>query len=172
MPDTGVTAVAHVIQLAVAPVFLLTGIGAMLNVMTSRLSRIVDRARFLQGDAGQQKSSGETVVEELSALSRRSHLISHAITLCTITALLVSAVIAVLFIGAFVQVDTSTLVAVLFITAMIAFIAGLLQFLREIFIATASVKIGLQRLPVGRHGAVRKAAAPPNAEEGDLYDPD
>jgi hypothetical protein len=146
--DTGVTAVAHVIQLAVAPVFLLSGIGAMLSVMTSRLARVVDRARVLEREVLQRGTDPEPLVtDELSALSRRARLISRSISLCTVTALLICAVIAVLFVGAFLQLDTSTTVALLFITAMVAFFAGLLMFLREILLATATVRIGLQHLP-------------------------
>jgi len=139
---SGVTAVAHVIQLAVAPVFLLSGIGAMLAVMTNRLARIVDRARTVEQRIGEAPSPGNGDLVELGNLSRRSRLISHAITLCTITALLISAVIAVLFLGAFLDLDTSTLVAWVFIGAMAAFIFGLVSFLREILLATSTMRIG------------------------------
>jgi len=143
--DTGVTAIAHAIQLSVAPVFLLSGIGAMLSVMTSRLARVVDRARALEAKAAESADVGASLREELGALARRSQLISRSITLCTITALLVSAVIAVLFLGAFLIVDDSVVVAWLFIAAMVAFFAGLVQFLREILLATKTVRIGLER---------------------------
>ena len=125
--------------------FLLSGIGAMLSVMTSRLARVVDRARVLEAKAEGSADAGASLREELGALARRSQLISRSITLCTITALLISAVIAVLFLGAFLTVDDSVVVACLFIAAMIAFIAGLVQFLREILLATRTVRIGLER---------------------------
>lgn len=146
LQDTGVTAVAHVIQLAVAPVFLLSGIGAMLAVMTNRLARIVDRARILEGGVVRDGTNPTPhVIAGLAALSRRAKLIGHAITLCTITALLICAVIAVLFLGAFLKLDTSAWVALLFVMAMLAFFLGLLLFLREIILATATVRIGLQQ---------------------------
>jgi hypothetical protein len=138
-----VSAVAHVIQLAVAPVFLLTGIGAILAVMTNRLGRIIDRARVLE-----QKLQGATpeilagLRSDLATLSRRAKLINCAITLCTTTALLVCTVIAVLFLSAFLNFDASIPVALLFVAAMLAFFLGLLWFLREIFLATTSVRIG------------------------------
>ena len=154
MQDTGVTAVAHVIQLAVAPVFLLSGIGAMLAVMTNRLSRIVDRARVLEKDIihGGTEAS-KLVMDELHALERRARLIYRSITLCTATALFVCAVIAVLFLGVFLKVDTTTtttIVALLFVTAMVAFFLGLLMFLREIFVAAASLRIGMQQVPAAK----------------------
>jgi hypothetical protein len=139
----GFTAVAHAIQLAVAPVFLLSGIGAMLAVLTSRLSRIIDRGRALETRlAGNPGEAATRIQEELAALHRRAQLISRAITLCTITALLVCAVIATLFLGAFASFDTSVPVALFFVTAMVTFFAGLLFFLREIFVATANLRIG------------------------------
>lgn len=158
--DTGVTAVAHVIQLAVAPVFLLSGIGAMLAVMTNRLARIVDRARVLEAGVIQSGTDASApVVDELHALERRARLISRSITLCTATALLVCAVIATLFLSAFLKLDTSTAVALLFIMAMAAFFLGLLLFLREIFVAAASLRIGLHQVPAA------KAAAGSDADE-------
>jgi hypothetical protein len=140
---SGITAVAHAIQLAVAPVFLLSGIGAMLMVLTNRLARIIDRSRALTAQLTASPPDGVARIhEELAALSRRATLINRAITLCTITALLVCAVIATLFLGVFGHFDTSVPVALLFFAAMIAFFAGLLSFLREIFLATANLRIG------------------------------
>lgn len=138
-----VSAVAQIIQLAVAPVFLLSGIGAMLGVMTSRLSRVIDRARVLEGRLeGASPVSITALQAELAVLGRRARLVGRAITLCTTTALLVCTVIAVLFLSAFVQFDTSIPIAVLFVAAMTTFFLGLLWFLREIFLATASRHIG------------------------------
>jgi Cu/Ag efflux pump CusA len=143
MPENyTITAVAHVIQLAVAPVFLLTGIGAMLAVLTNRLARIVDRARVLEANPHVDAGAAGPAEIELSTLSQRAKLINRAITLCTITALLVSGVIAILFLAAFVVFEAAAAVAVLFVTAMSCFIAALVYFLREIFLATASLRIG------------------------------
>ena len=145
--DTSVTTVAHVIQLAVAPVFLLSAIAAMLSVMTNRLARIVDRARVLEEQALRSDGvPGPGIASELGALSRRATLISRSITLCTATALFVCAVIAVLFLGVSLNFNTSTVVVLLFITAMVAFFVGLLMFLQEIFVASATMRIGLQQV--------------------------
>ena len=136
-------AVAHAIQLAVAPVFLLSGIGAMLAVMTSRLGRIIDRARYLEEqlvDVSPEFFS--TLQTDLRLLSQRAKLIYSAIALCTTTALLVCTVIAFLFVSAFLQFDASVVVALLFIAAMSTFVLGLLCFLREIYVGTISLRIG------------------------------
>jgi hypothetical protein len=140
-----IPAVAHVIQMSVAPVFLLTGVGAILNVLTNRLSRIIDRARILEA----RLPNAEDTVQEalhrgLANLAQRPKLIHWAISLCTICALLVCIVIAALFVGAFWAVDVSTFIGLLFILAMLALIGGLLGFLWEISLATASVRIGMR----------------------------
>jgi Protein of unknown function (DUF2721) len=136
-------AVAHAIQLAVAPVFLLTGIGAILAVMTNRLGRIIDRARVLEEKLdGASSKLLATLRADLMVLSRRAKLIGRAITLCTTTALLVCTVIAVLFLSAFLRFDATIPVALLFVAAMSTFFLGLLWFLREIYVATVSLRIG------------------------------
>ncbi len=141
--EAGVYAIAHVIQLAVAPVFLLTGVGAMLGVLTSRLARIIDRARRLEdAHASADAERRQHLEQDLHALSRRAGLINLAISLCTTCALLVCAVIAALFVGAFLETDLSVLVGLMFIAAMLALIGALVSFLREIQIATRSVRIG------------------------------
>jgi len=141
-PDTTVTSVGHAIQLSVAPVFLLSGIGAMLAVMTNRLSRVVDRARTVREDLpGANADERADAHAELHVLSRRAKLIYWAITLCAITALFVCAVVAAMFVAAFLGYRAAIPVALLFVGAMTTFFAGLLCFLREIFLATASLRI-------------------------------
>ena len=151
MDETEVSAIAHVIQLSVAPVFLLSGIGAILAVMTSRLGRIIDRARVLEARLEEASSEHTAALEaDLETLSHRAKFIGPAITLCTATALLVCMVIAVLFLSAFLRFDASVAVALLFIAAMLAFSLGLVWFLREIFIATRNLRIASRRV----HGRV------------------
>ncbi len=139
-----VSNVAYFIQLSVAPVFLLTGVGAMLSVLTNRLSRIIDRARVLEGlyetegDASRKASQHAL----LRVLSRRARLVSWSISLCTMCSLFVSSIIMLLFLEALLATYFRGVVPVLFIIAMLAFIVGLLMFLREIYLATASLRIG------------------------------
>lgn len=128
--------IAHSIQLAVAPVFLLTGIGSLLGVLTNRLGRIVDRARALEGRLPTTAETDQIELHrELARLSERKWLVNWAITLCTVCALFVCGVIAALFLGDFITAQVGTVVASLFIVAMLSLIAGLLFFLREIYVA-------------------------------------
>jgi hypothetical protein len=138
-----VGAVAHVIQLSVAPVFLLTAIGTMLGVMTNRLGRVIDRARIQEAklDAATTKVLAD-LHTHLATLSRRADLIGHAIALCTTAAVLVCTVIALLFLGDYLRYDMSIPVALLFILAMLLLVLGLINFLREVFLAKGSLRIG------------------------------
>lgn len=139
-----ITTVAHVIQLAVAPVFLLTGIAAILGVLINRLGRVVDRFRSLEKTA---TTEGESALpqKEMVILSRRARLIHWAITLCTLAALLICIVVAALFVGSSMGVDLSGTIASLFILAMFALISGLLSFLREISLATGSIHVTVRK---------------------------
>lgn len=141
---SGISSVAHVIQLAVAPVFLLTGVGAILAVLINRLARVVDRFRVLEKllcvPLDRPLAADRA---EMGILARRARLIHWAISLCTICALLVCVVIATLFVGSVAEVDLSGAIALLFIAAMLALIAGLLSFLREITLATGSIHVSL-----------------------------
>ena len=121
--------VSHVIQLAVAPVFLLTGIGAILSVLTGRLGRLVDRFRALSET---RETLPAAQSRELAILTVRARWVHWAITLCTASALFVAIVIAALFMGAVVDINPSRVVSILFIIAMSSLIVGLGCFLREI----------------------------------------
>ena len=132
-----ITDVAHAIQLALAPVFLLTGIAGLLNVMTNRLARIVDRARVLsEGPAVAALPGQESLRIRLQRLERRRHYTSIAITSCTIAALLLCVVVATLFFEAMVDARLGGLIGVLFTGSTLALVVGLAYFLREVHLAT------------------------------------
>ena len=133
-----ITSVSLVIQQAVAPVFLLTGVGTILGVLTNRLSRVIDRFRTLNISAEREQDGPRA---EMKVLSRRARWIHRAITLCTLCALFICIVITVLFIGAELRIDPSGIISLLFITATMALIAGLLCFLREIALAASYIDL-------------------------------
>ncbi len=151
MIDSGeisaVQGVGEVIRLAVAPVFLLSGVGIMLTVFTNRLARAVDRARVIERSAANvpEAEQAREIHEPLATLARRGRLLNYAITLCTICALLVAVVVVVLFLGESFNFRISYAIDALFIAAMLSFIGAILCFLREVFIATAALRIGLSR---------------------------
>lgn len=134
-----VTSIAHAISLATAPVFLLTGVGAVLGVLTSRLGRTIDRSRVLQ--SRDPALFDDRTRRELERLQRRATLINWALGLCTGCALLVCSMIVTLFLALFVDLDLTRIVAVLFIGAMLCLIVALTCFFGEIMLATHKVKI-------------------------------
>ncbi|HYG66157.1 MAG TPA: DUF2721 domain-containing protein [Anaeromyxobacteraceae bacterium] len=142
MPPDPLFDVTRVIQLAVAPVFLLTSQGTFLAVLSTRLGRIVDRARLMADrTASSSGAARERALVELALLLRRRHLVNVAIGFGTSSALLVCVLIASAFVGSLVQRDFSVAVATLFVVAMLAFIGGLVAFLTEILVAVGNVRI-------------------------------
>jgi Na+/melibiose symporter-like transporter len=135
-----VTTIAHAIQLAVAPVFLLTGVASILSVLTNRLGRIIDRSRLLRGRPFTPDETNHTIQAELKSLKRRAQLIHLAIGLCTTCLLLICSVVAVLFLGSFINLDIALVIATLFVAAMICLIVALLNFICEIYLATVHVR--------------------------------
>jgi len=141
-PSESAPIIQHAIQLAVAPVFLLSGVAALLGVMASRLARIVDRARDLeQRWATLDEKALVRAKVEISILERRRNLASWAINFCTGAALLVCTVIVTLFFEEFFATDLKWLAGAQFVAAMIALVGGLTSFLREVYLATHTGRI-------------------------------
>ena len=98
---------AQIIQLAVAPVFLLAGLGAFLNVCTGRLARIVDRARTMEPDLlASRGKEHDRLIAEMHILDRRIGIVNAAIFATVLAALIISAVVALLFIAAMISTAT------------------------------------------------------------------
>jgi len=137
---------AYAIQLALAPVFLLTGIAGMLNVMAGRLARIIDRGRRVaESPEITAADIAGPLSTELAALERRRHLASAAITACTLSALLVCTVVATLFLEVLLKLNFKILLGILFTCATFALVVGLAYFLREVHLATMTVRIQTSR---------------------------
>jgi Protein of unknown function (DUF2721) len=136
------TDIARTIQLAVAPVFLLAGIGAFMNVIAGRLNRVVDRARFLE--RLHPESSGvehERHVWELRLLDQRITLASNAIFLCVASALTVCIVVTLLFVAELANLNYGTSVSILFVLSMALLATGLVLFLIETRVAVRGIRI-------------------------------
>jgi hypothetical protein len=147
--------IARVIQLAIAPVFLLTAIATIINILISRLARAVDRRRVLEEHLPDYEGAGlEQAAGELAMLHRRVRLVIWATALAVLSALMVCLLIGIAFVGAFVATDLSHAVAILFVAAMAALTGCLLIFLREISIAAVSARQTVKP-------AARRPTAPP-----------
>lgn len=139
-----IESIAQVIQLSVAPVFLLAGVGATLNVLVGRLVRIVDRARVTESEF--VAASDERVAElseRLAVLARRARLISRAIAFSVLSALLVPLVVVSLFVSVLFQMNLAVPIAVAFIVSLVSLAIALVYFLREVFVATAALSFGM-----------------------------
>jgi len=132
------------IQLAIAPVFLLAGVGAMLVVLTNRLGRLIDRTRMLEDRL--KASPGNECLAELLSLHDRSHLINVVITACTACGLLVCLVIAMLFLDESTGLPLDRSIALCFIGGMLALIVGFVYLMREIFICCAHMRAQQMRV--------------------------
>jgi hypothetical protein len=134
---------AQIIQLAVAPVFLLAGLGAFLNVCAGRLARIVDRARRLEPRILESRGEEhDRLIGEVRLIDRRIKVVNAAIFASVLAAVLISAVVILLFAAFLSGYRFGTLVALLFIAAMLATAASFAIFLHETRLATRSVRIG------------------------------
>ena len=143
-PGSGIT--SHAIQLAIAPVFLLTGIAGLLGVMSTRLARGIDRARSFERiwpdlDAGARAAAQR----EIRNLERRRRVCSWSINFCTTAALLICLVIVILFMEEFFAANLKWAAGALFVSAMVAVICGLSCFLREVYLATHTTGIDPSR---------------------------
>ena len=142
LPPDNINDISQAIQLALGPVFLLTGIAGLLNVMSGRLSRIIDRARVLtEGDRIVTSFNPDGLHEELLMLERRRHVTSNAITMCTIAALMVCLVIVILFFEVMLNIPLNWVIGVLFTLATLALVVGLTNFLREVHMAGTTIRI-------------------------------
>jgi hypothetical protein len=134
-----VAQISAVIQLAIAPIFMLTALGAIMGALNIRLGRAVDRRRTIEERLPSLPAAElPSMRAELRVIARRIHYVYLSIVFAVVSSLLICLLIAGAFIGAFVSVDLSRTIAALFVAAMLALIVCLLLFLREIFLAVAA----------------------------------
>ena len=137
--------VTHVIQLAIAPVFLLTAVGTILNVLVSRLIRAVDRRRVLVAVLpGLNAMLAAEVHRELDFVERRVRLIYTAVFFAVATALLICLLIALAFLDALIAADLAQTIAILFMLAMVALIGSLALFMREVYLGVNTISSSIQ----------------------------
>ena len=139
--------VAHLIQLALGPVFLISGVGITLSMLTNRLSRIVDRARTLESQ--RESTSNDARLKhidfDLRVILRRARYINGAIALCTISALFTALVVTLLFASEFTPMSVGGVIAIMFVSSMVCLSTAFLMFLIEVRIATNTLRIGVEK---------------------------
>jgi len=144
---------SHLIQLAVAPVFLLTGVAGFLNVMAGRLGRIVDRHRVLQRRQlmNQDAEVLARIDAELQVLRRRIRLNNWSIGFCTLSGLMICMVVMTLFAGSYWEIPVHAGIVLFFVLAMLCLIVTLLLFIRETHLATRTLKVASEHADGGAH---------------------
>lgn len=148
LPDQQLQDVTHLIQLSVAPVFLLTGAGTTLAVLSTRLARIVDRGRVLEERlARASPAEAAPMRDELGTLVRRARLIHLAITFGAASALCICLLVTTAFVGFTLDARFAPAIAALFVAATVAFACALVLFLREVFLAIRHFRLGVSRPP-------------------------
>ena len=131
--------VTHGIQLAVAPVFLLTAVSGMIAAVAGRLARIIDRARFLENrieSGGVKASAADKIYLELQQLKQRGWLVNSCIALLTLCALLIGVTIILLFLGETSELPTLRIGTICFLSGVVCFLLALMCFLAETLLAT------------------------------------
>jgi hypothetical protein len=133
---------AHTIQLALAPVFLLTGIGSILNMLTGRLTRIVDHARRIEANyTAKDHPRHADQVTELRLLDRRMRIVNNAIFLATASAVALCTVVAAMFLAELAGFGFARTLALVFATSLLLLIASLVMFLIEVRLAVGAIVI-------------------------------
>jgi hypothetical protein len=141
-PDLSVNTVAEIVRLALAPVFLLSGIGAFLNVLASRLSRIVDRSRDIEPRLlASRGAEHDRWIADLKVVDRRMSLISWATGFSVTSAVLTCLVVVLLFAANLIKTRMGDAIALLFMASMLAIGAGFAIFLIETTIAARAVRV-------------------------------
>jgi hypothetical protein len=136
--------VAHLIQLALGPVFLISGVGITLSMLTARLARIVDRARTLEDrrDATTDEARIADIDQDLRYIVRRTRYINGAIIMSTLSAFFTALVVMLLFASAFSPLNVGALIAILFVMSLLGLVVSFAMFLVEVRVATRSLRIG------------------------------
>jgi hypothetical protein len=149
MAETGM--IAQTIQLALAPVFVLVAIGNIMNILSSRLARVVDRSRILQKEHLQTAGAEhDAVVREIRLVDRRIAMIGQAILLLVLSGLTIGIVVVLLFLEEVAEVHLQPVAAGAFIVAIGLLMSALLLFMRETRSATAALRIPREYLELER----------------------
>ncbi len=145
MPSNSLNEIVPVLQVAIGPVILISGVGLLLLTMTNRLGRAIDRARQLKGELPERtEQDRQQVLAQVAIIYRRARVIRLSITLAALSALLASALIIVLFVTALLHSEQAMLVSIIFIACMASLFASLVAFIRDINLSLHALKLELE----------------------------
>ena len=152
MPLTSLEKIIPMLQVAIGPVILISGVGLLLLTMTNRLGRAIDRARLLKGELSKRTDADrEQTLAQVAILYRRARMIRLCITLAAVSALLASALFITLFLTALLQWEAGWLASVIFIGCMGSLFASLVAFIRDINLSLHALKLELKSIKPDLH---------------------
>ena len=147
MPPNSLNEIVPVLQVAIGPVILISGVGLLLLTMTNRLGRAIDRARQLKGELPKRtEQDRQQVLAQVAIIYRRARMIRSSITLAALSALLASALIIVLFVTALLHSEQAMLVSIIFIACMASLLLSLITFICDINLSLHALKLELKNV--------------------------
>ena len=150
MPTTPLHEIVQVLQVAIGPVILISGVGLLLLTMTNRLGRAIDRARLLKAELSQRTGEDrEQALAQVAIIYRRARMVRLSIILAALSALLASALIITLFVTALLHSEQAILVSIIFIACMTALFASLVAFICDINLSLHALKLELKGIHPG-----------------------
>jgi hypothetical protein len=150
MPTISLQELIPVLQVAVGPVILISGVGLILLTLTNRFGRAIDRSRQLAQEMGKAPADERArLVKQIDILYRRAGLIRVAVVMSAVCLLLVAVLIPVLFITALLKLEDGVLITAIFIACMVSLIVSLVAFIREIQLSLHALKLELERVRGG-----------------------
>jgi hypothetical protein len=150
MPTTPLNEIIPVLQVAIGPVILISGVGLLLLTMTNRLGRAIDRARLLKAELSKRTDEERAqALAQVAILYRRARVVRLSIILATLSALLASALIITLFVTALLHWEQGFFIGLIFIACMTALLASLVAFICDINLALHALKLELESVKPG-----------------------
>ena len=145
MPPDSLNEIIPVLQVAIGPVILISGVGLLLLTMTNRLGRAIDRARQLKSELPERtEPERQQVLAQIAIIYQRARMIRLGITLAALSALLASALIISLFLTALLRLEQGLLVSLIFIACMVCLFASLVAFICDINLSLHALKLELK----------------------------
>ena len=150
MPTTPLNEIVPVLQVAIGPVILISGVGLLLLTMTNRLGRAIDRARLLKAELSHRTDEDRAqALAQVAILYRRARVVRLSIILATLSALLASALIITLFVTALLHWEQGFFIGLIFIACMTALFASLVAFICDINLSLHALKLELKGIKPG-----------------------
>jgi len=145
MPPITVSELVPILQTAIGPVILISGIGLLLLTMTNRLGRLIDRSRLLANELRRKPIDPEPIQAQLAILQVRAVLVKRAITLSGVSVLLASLLIITLFFTALFRLEDAWLISILFIGCMLSLIGSIIAFIRDVDKSLVALRLELEK---------------------------